>query len=161
MARELGLDNAAFPDAAGVGVLQLALEKLEEEKVWSSVSSFVAHLGPFSKGGGALAARGSLTRLRERSPWPGGRDRPAALHRSGPSRREPGPREDLQGGGEASSAARQSRRAVGCRDRGGSARGSVSAADDETALRDPLDPVFTNVFKACFHLFWVRFHMIS
>lgn len=44
MARELGLDNAAFPDAAGVGVLQLALEKLEEEKVWSS---FVAHLWPF------------------------------------------------------------------------------------------------------------------
>lgn len=114
MARELGLDNAAFPDAAGVGVLQLALEKLEEEKVWSSVELICGSSGPLeTKGGGALAARGSLTRLRERSPWPGGRDRPAALHRSGPSRREPGPREDLQGGGEAPSAARQSRPSVG------------------------------------------------
>lgn len=32
MARELGLENAAFPDATGMGVVQLAAVKLEEEK---------------------------------------------------------------------------------------------------------------------------------
>ncbi|CAK9058249.1 unnamed protein product [Durusdinium trenchii] len=32
MARELGLENGAFPDATGTGVVQLATDKLEEEK---------------------------------------------------------------------------------------------------------------------------------